>query len=77
MTWVANRHKAHAMKKYAAPLTLALACVAYALVVVCAFYFAAQAQGATAAYTDCLMQRVDAFNQKNEELKHTFGELTL
>jgi hypothetical protein len=65
------------MKKYAAPLTLGLACIAYAFVVVCAFYFAAQAQGATDAYTDCLMQRVDAFNQKNEELKHTFGDLTL
>jgi hypothetical protein len=37
------------MKKYAAPLTLVLACIAYALVVVCAFYFAAQAQGATDA----------------------------
>jgi hypothetical protein len=23
------------------------------------------------------MQRFDAFNQKNEELKHTFGDLTL
>jgi hypothetical protein len=28
-------------------------------------------------YTGCLMQRFDAFNQKNEELKHTFGDLTL
>jgi hypothetical protein len=49
MTWVANRRRAHAMKKYAAPLTLGLACIAYAFVVVCAFYFAAQAQGATDA----------------------------
>ena len=65
------------MKKYAAPITLGLACVAYGLIAVFAFYFAAQAQGATAAYTDCLMQRFDAFNQNNEELKHTFGDLTL
>ena len=65
------------MKKYAAPITLGLACVAYGLIAVFAFYFAAQAQGATAAYTDCLMQRFDAFNQKNEELNHTFGDLTL
>jgi len=35
------------MKKFAAPLTLAFACIAYGLVVVCEFYFAAQAQGET------------------------------
>jgi hypothetical protein len=53
------------MKKYAAPLTLGLACIAYGLVVVCAFYFAAQAQGATdVCNTDCLMQKIDALNQK-------------
>ena len=33
------------MKKFTAPLTLALACIVYGLVVVCEFYFAAQAQG--------------------------------
>jgi hypothetical protein len=37
------------MKKYAAPITLGLACVAYGLIAVFAFYFAAQAQGATDA----------------------------
>ena len=35
------------MKKFAAPLTLAFACIAYGLVVVCEFYFAAQVQGET------------------------------
>src|SRR4029077_5360637 len=35
------------MKKFAAPLTLAFACIAYGLVVVCDFYFAAQVQGET------------------------------
>jgi hypothetical protein len=53
------------MKKYAAPLTLGLACIVYGLVVVSAFYFAAQAQGATdVCNTDCLMQKIDALNQK-------------
>jgi hypothetical protein len=78
MTRVGNRHKAHAMKKYIAPLTLGLACIAYGLVVVCAYYFAAQAQGATdVCNTDCLMQKIDALNQKGEALKHAVGELTL
>jgi hypothetical protein len=75
MTRVGNRHKAHAMKKYNAPLTLGLACIAYGLIVVCAFYFAAQAQGATdVCNTDCLMRKIDALNQKNEALKHTVGD---
>ena len=53
------------MKKYAAPLTLGLACIAYGLVALCAFYFSAQAQGATdVCNTDCLMQKIDALNQK-------------
>jgi hypothetical protein len=66
------------MKKYAAPLTLGLACIAYGLVVVCAFYFASQAQGATdVCNTDCLMQKIDTLNQKSEALKHTVGELTV
>ena len=64
------------MKKFAAPLTLALACIAYGLVVACAFYFAARAQGATnVCNTDCLMQKMDALNQKTQGLEHTVGEL--
>jgi hypothetical protein len=64
------------MKKFAAPLTLALACIAYGLVVVCAFYFAARAQAATnVCNTDCLMQKMDALNQKTQGLEHTVGEL--
>jgi hypothetical protein len=70
--------KAHAMKKFAAPITLALACIAYGLGVGCAFYFAAQAQGATnVCNPDCLMQKMDALNQKNQALERTVGELAL
>ena len=66
------------MKKYAAPLTLGLACIAYGFVVLCAFYFVAQAQGATdVCNADCLRQKIDALNQKNEVLEHAVGELTL
>jgi hypothetical protein len=66
------------MKKYTAPLTLGLACIAYGLIVVCAFNFAAQAQGATdVCNTDCLTRKIDALNQKSEALKHTVGELTV
>src|SRR6476660_6323780 len=66
------------MKKFVAPLTLALACIAYSLVVVCEFYFAAQAQGATnVCNTDCLSQRMDALNQKAQALEHTVGDLAL
>jgi hypothetical protein len=66
------------MKKYAAPLTLALACIAYGLVAVYAFYFSAQAQGATnVCNPDCFMQKMDAINQKTQALEHTVGELTL
>ena len=53
------------MKKYAAPLTLGLACIAYGLVVACAFYFEAQAQGATdVCNTDRLMHKIEALDQK-------------
>jgi len=53
------------MKKYAAPLTLGLACIAYGFVVVCAFYLATRAQSANdVCNTDCLMQKIDALNQK-------------
>jgi hypothetical protein len=53
------------MKKFTAPLTLALACIVYGLVVVCEFHFAARAQGATnTCNTDCLLQKMDALNQK-------------
>ena len=66
------------MKKFAAPLTLALACVAYGLAVVCEFYFAAKAQGATnVCNTDCLLQKMDALNQKAQALEHTVGDLAL
>jgi len=66
------------MKKYAAPLTLALACIAYGLVAVCAFYVSARAQGATdACNPNCFMQKMDALNQKTQALEHTLGELTL
>jgi hypothetical protein len=66
------------MKKFTAPLTLALACVAYGLVVVCEFYFAARAQGATnVCNTDCLLQKMDALNQKTQALEHTVGDLEL
>ena len=66
------------MKKFAAPITLALACIAYSLVVGCAFYFTAQAQGATKVCNpDCLLQKMDALNQKNEALERTVGELAL
>jgi hypothetical protein len=75
---VGKKHEAHVMKKYAAPLTLGLSCIAYGLVVLCAFYFAAQAQGATnVCNIDCLMQKMDALNQKTEVLDHSVGELTL
>ena len=78
MTRFGDSHEVYAMKKYAAPLTLGLACIAYGLVVVCMFYFAAQAQGATNdCNTDCLMERIEALNQKSEALKHSVGELTL
>lgn len=66
------------MKKFTAPLTLALACIAYGLVVVCEFYLAAQAQGATnVCNTDCLLQRMDALNQKAQALEHTVDDLAL
>jgi len=66
------------MKNFAAPITLALACIAYGLVVGCAFYFAAQAQGATnVCNPDCLMQKMDALNQENHALERTVGELAL
>jgi len=66
------------MKKFAAPITLALACIAYGLVVGYAFYFTAQAQGATnVCNPDCLLQKMDALNQKNEALERTVGELAL
>ena len=66
------------MEKFTAPLTLALACVAYGLVVVCEFYFAARAQGATTVCnTDCLLQKMDALNQKTQALEHTVGDLEL
>jgi len=66
------------MKKYAAPLTLALACIAYGLAAVCVFYFVAQAQGATdVCNTDCFMQKMDALNQKTQALAHTVGELEI
>jgi hypothetical protein len=75
---VGKKHEAHVMKKYAAPLTLGFSCIAYGLVVLCAFYFAAQAQGATnVCNIDCLMQKMDALNQKTEVLDHSVGELTL
>jgi len=66
------------MKKFAAPITLALACIAYGLVVGYAFYFTAQAQGATnVCNPDCLMQKMDALNQKTQALAHTVGELEI
>src|SRR3974390_1933538 len=66
------------MQKFAAPITLALACIAYGLVVGCAFYFAAQAQGATTVCNSgCLMQKMDALNQENHALERTVGELAL
>jgi len=75
---VGKKHEAHVMKKYAAPLTLGLSCITYGLVVLCAFYFAAQAQGAAnVCNIDCLMQKMDALNQKTEVLDHSVGELTL
>ena len=78
MTRVGDRHEAYAMKKYAAPVTLGLACIAYGLVAVCMFYFAAQAQSAAdACNTDCLRQQVNALNLHSEALEHTVGELTL
>ena len=58
------------MKKYAAPLTLGMSCIAYGLVAVCAFYFTAKAQGATnVCDTDCLMQKMDAINQKTPSIR--------
>ena len=64
------------MKKFAAPITLALACIAYGLVVGCEFYFAARAQDATTVCNpDCLLQKMDALNQKNEALERAVGEL--
>ena len=55
------------MKNFAAPITLALACIAYGLVVGCEFYFAAQAQDATTVRNSgCLVQKMDALNQKTK-----------
>jgi hypothetical protein len=55
------------MKKFVHPITLALTCIAYVLGVGCAFYFAAQAQGATnICNPECLMQKMDVLNQKNQ-----------
>ena len=66
------------MKNFAAPITLALACIAYGLVVGCEFYFAAQAQDATTVCNSgCLMQKMDALNQENHALERTVGELAL
>ena len=63
---VGKKHEAHVMKKYAAPLTLGLSCIAYGLVVLCAFYFAAQAQGATnVCNIDCLMQKNGCAQSEN------------
>jgi hypothetical protein len=74
MSW---QDEAHVMKKYAAPLTLGLSCIAYGLVVLCAFYFAAQAQGSTnVCNIDCLTQKTDALNQKTEALEHSVDRLT-
>jgi hypothetical protein len=65
------------MKKYAAPLTLGLSCIAYGLVVLCAFYFAAQAQGATnVCNINCLMQKMAVLDQKTEAMEHSVDGLT-
>jgi len=66
------------MKKFAAPLTRAFAGIVYGLVVVCEFHFSARAQGATnTCNTDCLLQKMDALNQKAQALEHTVGDLAL
>jgi len=52
------------MKKFTAPLTLALACIVYGLVVVCEFHFAARAQGATNTCNTDSSAKIDALNQK-------------
>ena len=66
------------MKNFTAPLTLALACIVYGLVVAYEFHFAAQAQGATnACSVDCILQKMDALNQKTQALEHAVGDLAL
>ena len=69
------------MKKYVAPLTLALACFGlHRLRPRCGLrvLLSAQAQGATdVCNPDCFMQKMDALNQKTQALEHTVGELRL
>jgi hypothetical protein len=65
------------MKKFTAPLTLALACIVYGLVVVCEFHFAARAQGATNTCNTDSSAKMDALNQKAQALEHIVGDLAL
>jgi hypothetical protein len=66
------------MRKFSPPLTLGLSCIAYGLVVLCALYFAAQAHGATdVCNIECVMQKMDALNEKTEALDHSLSELTV
>jgi imidazole glycerol phosphate synthase subunit HisF len=64
------------MKKNAQLAVGLSALVAYAAMV-CAGYSHARAETASEACgVDCLVQRVDALNQKNEALEHTVDQLT-
>jgi hypothetical protein len=65
------------MKKHLQLAVGLSALVAYAAIVF-AGYFHARAETASAACgVDCLMQRVDALNKKNEALEHTVDQLTV
>jgi hypothetical protein len=64
------------MKKYLQLAVSLSALIAYATIV-CAGYFQARAQTANEACSvDCLMQRVDALNEKAVTLEHSVEQLT-
>jgi len=64
------------MKKYPQLAVSLSALIAYAAIV-CVGYFHARAQAANEACSvDCLMQRVDALNEKAVALEHTVEQLT-
>jgi hypothetical protein len=67
--------RTHVMKKYLQLAVILSALIAYAAIV-CAGYFHARAQSANEACSvDCLIQRVDALNEKAVALEHTVDGL--
>ena len=63
------------MKKYLQLAVILSALIAYAAIVWVG-YFHARAQADEACSVDCLMQRVDALNQKAVVLEHVVEDLT-